>query len=611
MDGVGSVRRGGAGACENGFRLNGAESPSDSELKPSRGTAQERRSPGEVVRRIWRAPREHGTAVVAPAWHDIPAVLSQNQQEFTTWRGEIAGQTWAVWRLACRSEAQQAAVDYLRNTLGFDDASPLNPHAGSDCATSGPWLVGGHQPELFHSGVWAKNYALGRLASQTSGVALNLIVDSDVSNQSSITVPIGNREQPQTMSLPFDAPRPLQPWEISRVQDARLFQTFAERLTTALAGWGIDPLVNTAWPFAVGQSQSDGGQHGQGVASALTAARVGIERRWGVRNLELPLSRVCELPSFLQFAAEILLRLPEFQRHHNDVLRDYRQLNRVRSRSHPVPELATEGDWREAPFWVWRDAEPRRDRLWVRRQGRLVELRDAAGLMLSTLLPDVGDSAALALALGDLAPRGIRLRTRALTTTLFARLGLADLFLHGLGGAKYDEMTDALLARFFQITPPTFLTVTATLHLPLGGRWPATAAQRGDLLQAERDLQQNPHRHLIAPLTPTQQQLVEARRAVLSELHGKSASNLTRGQRRQHYLRLQEINAALASGLQSELQRCAGQLERIDQQIAANRVLADREYRWVTFPEDLLRTEYDRLFPGQTAPAPATGIEDE
>ena len=53
---------------------------------------------------------------------------------------------------------------------------------------------------------------------------------------------------------------------------------------------------------------------------------------------------------------------------------------------------------------------------------------------------------------------GFKVRTRALTTTLFARLFLADLFIHGIGGAKYDELTDAILRRFYGFEPPRFLS---------------------------------------------------------------------------------------------------------------------------------------------------------
>ena len=40
------------------------------------------------------------------------------------------------------------------------------------------------------------------------------------------------------------------------------------------------------------------------------------------------------------------------------------------------------------------------------------------------------------------------MRTRALATTLFARLLLADVFIHGIGGAKYDQVTDEICEDF-------------------------------------------------------------------------------------------------------------------------------------------------------------------
>ena len=54
----------------------------------------------------------------------------------------------------------------------------------------------------------------------------------------------------------------------------------------------------------------------------------------------------------------------------------------------------------------------------------------------------------------DLPARGVRLRTRALTTTMFARYLLGDLFIHGIGGAKYDELGDEIARGFFGIEPP-------------------------------------------------------------------------------------------------------------------------------------------------------------
>src|SRR5258708_32291860 len=62
---------------------------------------------------------------------------------------------------------------------------------------------------------------------------------------------------------------------------------------------------------------------------------------------------------------------------------------------------------------------------------------------------------------------GYKLRSRALTTTLFARLCLSDLFIHGIGGAKYDELTDEIVRRFYGFEPPWYMVLSATLLLPL------------------------------------------------------------------------------------------------------------------------------------------------
>ncbi len=57
-------------------------------------------------------------------------------------------------------------------------------------------IVTGHQPELFHPGVWIKNFAIASIARQTGGAALNLIVDNDIPKSSSIAVPFEQRRGP-------------------------------------------------------------------------------------------------------------------------------------------------------------------------------------------------------------------------------------------------------------------------------------------------------------------------------------------------------------------------------------------------------------------------------
>ena len=77
--------------------------------------------------------------------------------------------------------------------------------------------------------------------------------------------------------------------------------------------------------------------------------------------------------------SEVERRLSELRETYNAAVLEYRRVNHVRSTSHPVPELAAEGEWLEAPLWIWRQEDPRRRRLFVCRQGDRLVLSDRAG----------------------------------------------------------------------------------------------------------------------------------------------------------------------------------------------------------------------------------------
>src|SRR5207244_5763365 len=65
----------------------------------------------------------------------------------------------------------------------------------------------------------------------------------------------------------------------------------------------------------------------------------------------------------------------QFHNLYNQIVHDYRRRHGIRSRNHPVPDLAAEGEWLELPFWGWRADRPRRQGLLVRRIEGRYELR--------------------------------------------------------------------------------------------------------------------------------------------------------------------------------------------------------------------------------------------
>ena len=118
------------------------------------------------------------------------------------------------------------------------------------------------------------------------------------------------------------------------------------------------------------------------------------------------------------------------------------------------------------------------------------------------------------------------MRSRALTNTLYARLFLADLFIHGIGGGKYDELTDELIRRFYGFEPPEFLVLSATRLLPL-----PTAPVRLDdhrrLARNLRDLHWNPQRFVSADDSRLRE-LAARKDALIAEERSDSAGRWAR-----------------------------------------------------------------------------------
>ncbi|HTI49735.1 MAG TPA: hypothetical protein VL475_02245, partial [Planctomycetaceae bacterium] len=296
-----------------------------------------------------------------------------NRQQFAAMDVPVQGRSLSLLREWTRREVLSAAQEYTAGLLGRPVSEIVAETA--DRAAAG-WYVGGHQPTLFHPGVWVKNFVVGALSRSEQGIGLNLVVDNDTLSTTAIRVPAGTADIPRVDQVLLDEPRSTRPWEEARLVNRRLFESFPSRVEEKLSDWGIRPLLSEFWPAAVRHAaRSDR------LADCLTAARNQWERRWGSNNLELPLSRLCRLDPFLWFASHLLAHLPRIHTLYNEVLQEYRHVNRLRSRTHPVPDLRIDDGWYEAPFWIWEAGEVIRRRLLARQEGGEVLLSNGSKVL--------------------------------------------------------------------------------------------------------------------------------------------------------------------------------------------------------------------------------------
>ena len=524
-----------------------------------------------------KVPRGDRTLLAVPPLDELPGLTDDNAAGFAG-SLDVQGRPLGELRRWTRTETLRRAADYTRS-LGAEIADP-DPAA--------PLIAGGHQPELFHPGVWAKNFALGRTAQAVGGTALNLVIDSDLLPGTRVRVPAGSRERPAVDSVPFDRDRTPRPWSAATVRDPIVFDSFGLRLAESMKPWGLRPLAADHWGKAC---------CGDRLAHRLTAFRRGVEGAWGLHNLEVPIGAVCESDPFLWFAGHLVAHAGRFREDHNAALDDYRAANGVKAENRPVPPLAAGPDTVELPFWVWDDANPVRRRVFVRPAGRKrVALTDGETAFAEFPLTEAMPACCAVEALRDLPARGVRLRTRALATTLFARLCLADLFLHGIGGAKYDEVTDGLIRRFFGAEPPGYGTVSATARLPFADPFGADPGRPGELRADLRDLRFNPDRHLPPSPPPSAEALVDRKQALIAEQKDAATHGLSRSERRARTpanaarrAALHAVNAGLAAHVAARAAAVRAELAETEARLAADKLLTSREFSFAVFPEATLR----------------------
>ncbi len=543
-----------------------------------------------------KVPRTDRSVLCVPPLDEAQASAETNARLLSTDDVNVQGRPLSHMRRWSREACLTSAQEYTQRLL------PLPDLRGEIADLSKQRLfVSGHQPALYHPGVWVKNFAVDRMARAADGVGLNLVVDNDTLDSTTLRVPTGSRDDLSVVRVAFDARRPVQPWEDAEVLDAGQFESFAERIAHTM---GVDVsslLLHEMWPDAVAQRDKS-----PRLVDCLTAARHRQERRWGLQNLELPISRLCETEPFLWFASHLLAQLPRFAACHNCVLEEYRELNHVRSRSHPVPALDSRDGWSEAPFWVWRRGEYVRHPVYARQQDHTLTLSDGSNEFARLPLSPEMDACCAVEELNKLPARGIRLRTRALTTTLFARLCLSDLFVHGIGGAKYDEMTDQIISRFFGLMPPSFVTMSATLHLPLSQPYEVTAEDERRLRHQLRDLQFNADRHGLGPEADS---LIAQKHELIAEQKAARTEGLSRRERRRRspanrarQQRLTEVNERLAALADDQREVIRRQLDDVERQLAVNEILSDREFSFALYPPDTIREYFESELGAVDAP---------
>ncbi len=467
-------------------------------------------------------PQENGEVFIEPPFSAWPSIIEQNARNLNSYKFSVDGVPFSSVRAQARSE-------FLR--LGLQEQKL--------------WLFTGHQPVFMHPGIWMRYFLLEKGREHGwEGVAF--ILDSEPADRLTVAVPSWNQGlSRKEIRLPLGGELLL---ERALAPGEEAWRSFKENVEEALNFPEADEAKKNFLRIHLFQSS----------VSLFPLFSSQLRRFWegSPSYREFLLSQMIKTEAFNHFFAHITQKARNFAAIHNGVLAEWRSVNKPRSAAIPFPDLKMTSTEVELPFW-W-VGEGRRDSLFLYK-----------GEILRTQGKELGSSESLL--------SSIDFRPRAATLTIFIRLFLADLFVHGVGGAKYEEVTDQIIRHFFQVEPPQFSAATLTLFFP------GFADDRSrELRQLLRRMESEPEAYLPPVLIESEGSLIERKKQLLK------AGKLSKAE----YRELSSINLALRDGLSEELLRLQGESVQEEEK---ERVLAYRQFPFFFFNPAKVREIVRRL----------------
>ena len=502
-------------------------------------------------------PEQDGQILVVPEFTDLPEAVKANHEQLSAAGTEINGRHLAKLRSDLREAVREKLIHPLSDAPEYDPDLPI--------------VMSGHQPEFSHPGIWLKNHLTSATALAVEGNGLNLVVDSDAPGSRSIRFPEVLDGNLQHRELTFLEDRPGFAFEELKIGDGANFSAFVEASRDESVE---DGLRNSFQEMSSRLTTTEG----EGVAQAVTRLRQSYEADYGLRNYEILISGLVDTEVFRHFVLHIISNSDSFRVIYNRSLDNYRNRHGIRSKANPLPDLV-EG---ELPFWVWKEGEARKPLFGNRHNGGVHLHYEGVEIEELGLLQFESEKAHQALI--SLSEAGYRIRPRALALTMFCRLLLADIFIHGVGGGKYDTVTDEIIENFFDVSAPVYAVATGTFHLPLEAVLPA-GADLERLTYQVRDVNYNPNRYAPASTLSNERfnGLLAEKKILVDSMPGKVKED-----RYSAFVQIKDLNREMAVFIDTESEGLRQQFSAAITLREQQAILEDRSYPFFLFPENTI-----------------------
>ena len=527
----------------------------------------------------------------SPSVDKMGSLLEENKKIFSKYSFTVLNQPFGEMRENCRKEVIRRALKFSKK-FDPDIEEKINPAYQYIIQT-------GHQPVFFHPGIWIKNIFLNELLKSPlldKSLGLNIILDNDICKDLSLSLPAfssnGNLivEEISFLSSTLPPNLPFEEYPYPSLECITKFTRDVIHRLKPLESENKD-ILNNFKNFARCLENSsrfcDQNYKRKNLGEFLGLARRLYEQEIEPTYLEIPFSQICDSDEFLSFFLEIIKNIESFSEIYNKKLDEYRKLFKIRNRAHPSPNLMIKENLIEVPFWIWREGDQRRKIFIVNEEEKKYFYSDSHGKIFLLKKNSLESLFSLKRILKE---KKLKIRPKALLLTLYNRLFISDLFIHGLGGAKYDLVTDEIIREFLKVEPPHFMVASCTLHLNFKSS-PGTSDFKISTLKKEiRDLEFNPQRYIDElPLTKEEKNQIGELAEKKTELIKKIKETLSPIEKRKISEEIKAINNFIVEKIIPLKYELNEKIEREEERMKQAKVYTFREFPYCFFSAKTLQ----------------------
>ena len=369
-------------------------------------------------------------------------------------------------------------------------------------------IMSGHQPNFLHPGILFKDILASKIAKETGATVLHLIVDTDQVGMEFV-LPVSDGTHAHLERYLFHKrEHNVYKYVKTTEDDRKKLVEIREKISSDNC---FLPKDKKSEFLALMDTIIEKSRSTEFFYQLTEIFRNHFIAANAPEIIDIHLSDLTETECFRVFVEKIRERHTEFKNIFNAKLAEYRQKHNISNKAQPIPDLKDN----EMPFWIL-DKEGKRLHMYTDSDNK-------------NIIP------------------------RAITLTMFLRLFVSDLFIHGTGGGRYEAVSHETVKDFFKIQGAPWFVASLTMNLLPDKCFQIQFPTKREILDMERNFQFSPELFCEADNELLAQKTELIRKLELAP----------KGQKREIHLAIMDLNQKIQNALPhifSDIQKLKKQL---------------------------------------------------